>query len=167
MNIVFEMKKNLVVFQLSVYFSALILSCSSGSNKNISAGIDTSDYYNEKYRPQFHFSPETGWMNDPNGMVFFDDEYHLFYQYYPDSTVWGPMHWGHAVSTDLVHWTHLPVALYPDSLGYIFSGSAVVDTENTSGFGEGDVPPIVAVFTYHNSQLEKSGSGLFQSQGIA
>ena len=167
MNINFEMKRNLVVFQLSICFSAVILSCSSGSNINPSAGTDTLNYYQEKYRPQFHFSPETGWMNDPNGMVFYDGEYHLFYQHYPDSTVWGPMHWGHAVSSDMVHWTHLPIALYPDSLGYIFSGSAVVDTENTSGFSKGDVPPIVAVFTYHNSQLEKSGSSTFQSQGIA
>ena len=69
--------------------------------------------------------------------------------------------------TDLVHWTHLPIALYPDSLGYIFSGSAVVDTDNTTGFGTGDIPPMIAIFTYHNSELEKSGSDTFQSQGIA
>src|SRR4051794_28921194 len=83
------------------------------------------ELYKEKHRPQFHFSPAAHWMNDPNGMVYYKGEYHLFYQYYPDSTVWGPMHWGHAVSRDLVHWKHLPVALYPDPLGYIFSGSVV------------------------------------------
>jgi len=108
-----------------------------------------SDYYQEAYRPQFHFSPAANWMNDPNGMVFFDDEYHLFYQYYPDSTVWGPMHWGHAVSKDMVSWEHLPIALYPDELGYIFSGSAVVDWNNTSGFGKDGQPPLIAIFTHH------------------
>jgi fructan beta-fructosidase len=77
------------------------------------------------------------------------------------------MHWGHAVSTDLIHWIHLPVALYPDSLGYIFSGSAVVDSENTAGLGEKGTKPLVAFFTYHNPDLEKAGSNKFQNQGIA
>src|SRR5687767_13368939 len=86
----------------------------------------------EKYRPQIHFSPKEKWMNDPNGMVYHNGIYHLFYQYYPDSNVWGPMHWGHATSEDMIHWMHQSIALYPDSLGYIFSGSAVVDVNNTS-----------------------------------
>ena len=77
--------------------------------------------YKEKYRPQFHFSPPENWMNDPNGMVFYKGEYHLFYQYHPESTVWGPMHWGHAVSKDLISWEHLDIALEPDHNGYIFS----------------------------------------------
>lgn len=122
---------------------------------------------NEQYRPDYHFTPAKGWMNDPNGMFYLDGEYHLFFQYYPDSTVWGPMHWGHAVSTDLVNWEELPIALYPDSLGYIFSGSAVVDSDNTSGLGTAENPPIVAIFTYHNMAGEKSGAADFQSQGIA
>lgn len=124
-------------------------------------------YYTEQHRPQFHFSPEKMWMNDPNGMVFYDDEYHLFYQYYPDSTVWGPMHWGHAISKDLVHWEHLPIALYPDSLGYIFSGSAVVDWNNTSGLGTEENPPLVAIFTYHDAEGAKEGRNNYQTQGIA
>jgi fructan beta-fructosidase len=123
--------------------------------------------YNEKHRPQFHFSPPAHWMNDPNGMVYYKGEYHLFYQYYPDSTVWGPMHWGHAVTKDLIHWQHLPVALYPDPLGYIFSGSVVVDKNNTSGFQSGDESPLVAIFTYHNMNGEKKGRNDFQTQGIA
>ena len=123
--------------------------------------------YKEQYRPQYHFSPTVNWMNDPNGMVYYKGEYHLFYQYYPDSTVWGPMHWGHAISKDLIHWQHLPIALYPDSIGYIFSGSVVVDKDNTAGFKNGIESPLVALFTYHNIEKEKAGASDFQSQGFA
>src|SRR5215216_2159043 len=98
------------------------------------------------------FNSDHDTLYKPAFFVFYYRTYHLFYQYYPDSTVWGPMHWGHASSKDLVHWQHLPIALYPDSLGYIFSGSAVADVNNTSGFGSKDNPPVVAVFTYHNAE---------------
>lgn len=118
----------------------------------------------EKYRPQFHFTPIENWMNDPNGLVYHNGYYHLFYQHYPDDTVWGPMHWGHAKSKDLLHWEHLPIALYPDSLGYIFSGSAVVDKNNTAGFGKN---AMVAIFTYHDPKKESNGSDNYQTQGIA
>jgi fructan beta-fructosidase len=161
------MNRFLESFFLATLFIMLTSSCHNISKKSSSSKELTSDYYQEQYRPQFHFSPEANWMNDPNGLVYLDGEYHLFYQYYPDSTVWGPMHWGHAVSRDLVHWNHLPVALYPDSLGYIFSGSAVVDLTNTSGFGTPENPPMIAIFTYHNPDLEKRGSIKFQNQGIA
>ncbi|WP_210464729.1 glycoside hydrolase family 32 protein [Rufibacter roseolus] len=123
--------------------------------------------YNETHRPQFHFSPPAKWMNDPNGMVYHNGEFHLFYQHHPDSSVWGPMHWGHAVSKDLVRWENLPIALYPDSLGTIFSGSAVFDQQNTSGLGTASNPPLVAIYTYHLTAGEKAGRKDFQTQGIA
>lgn len=91
------------------------------------------------YRPKIHFSPEKGWMNDPNGMVYVDGVYHFFYQKYPYDTSWGPMHWGHATSRDLIHWEHQPIALYPDELGFIFSGSAVYDTQNSSEYGTNEI----------------------------
>ncbi len=121
----------------------------------------------ELYRPKFHFTPKENWMNDPNGMFYYNGDYHLFFQYHPKSNIWGPMHWGHAISTDLVIWKEQPIALYPDEKGYIFSGSAVVDVNNTSGFGENAIPPIVALFTYHDPELEKKGEIDYQTQGIA
>src|SRR5688572_5533514 len=139
-----------------------IFSCGN-KDKNRSKSLQ----FTEQHRPQFHFSPPTSWMNDPNGMVFHNGEYHLFYQFYPDSNVWGPMHWGHAISKDMIYWEHLPIALYPDSLGYIFSGSAVVDHQNTSGLGIKDTPPMVAMFTYHLMEGEKAGRNDYQTQGIA
>jgi fructan beta-fructosidase len=75
--------------------------------------IQPAKSYQEQYRPQVHFSPKAHWVNDPNGMVYFNNTYHLFFQYYPKDIIWGPMHWGHAVSKDLVHWKELPIALYP------------------------------------------------------
>ena len=126
-----------------------------------------SNYYTETHRPQFHFSPAQHWMNDPNGLVWSAGEYHLFYQYYPGDIKWGPMHWGHAVTRDLTHWEHLPIALYPDTLGYIFSGSAVADTQNTAGFRTGTEAPLVAIFTYHDMAGEQAGRKDHQSQGIA
>ncbi len=145
-----------------------LVSCRSKQSKSETIS-DTaqSEYYKEPYRPQFHFSPEGKWMNDPNGLVFHKGVYHLFYQHYPEDIVWGPMHWGHAVSKDLVHWEHRPIALFPDKNGYIFSGSAVLDVNNTSGLGSLENPPLVAIFTYHDAEGEKAGHHNFQTQGIA
>ena len=107
------------------------------------------EVYRELFRPQFHFTPAKNWMNDPNGMVFFEGEYHLFYQYNPEGDKWGHMSWGHAVSRDLVRWEHLPVALKEENDIMIFSGSVVVDWRNSSGFGEKGKPPLVAIYTGH------------------
>ena len=127
----------------------------------------SAEFYNEPHRPQIHFSPKEHWMNDPNGMVYYKGIYHLFYQHYPGGTVWGPMHWGHATSKDLMHWQHQPIALYPDSLGYIFSGSAVVDHKNTTGFGKNGNVPLVAIFTHHDPKGEKEGKNNYQNQSLA
>ena len=110
---------------------------------------NAENLYDEPLRPQFHFNQKRGWNNDPNGMVYYDGEYHLFYQHNPYGWGWGNMHWGHAVSKDLIHWEELPIALFPwtQAVGHCYSGSAVVDKQNTAGFQTGDEKPIVAIFT--------------------
>ena len=144
-----------------IAISFLVASANSKSQTNQTA------FYSEPHRPQIHFTPKEKWMNDPNGMLYHKGVYHLFFQYYPDSTVWGPMHWGHATSKDLVHWIEQPIALFPDSLGYIFSGSAVVDVNNTSGFGKNGVVPLVAIFTHHDPKGARARKSDFQNQSIA
>ncbi|MDE0024715.1 MAG: glycoside hydrolase family 32 protein [Spirochaetaceae bacterium] len=109
--------------------------------------VPPESLYRERLRPQFHFSSRRGWNNDPNGLFCFGGEYHLLYQHNPYSVEWGNLHWGHAVSRDLVHWTERPVALYPDELGAMSTGCAVVDSDNTSGLGSAGAPAIVAVYT--------------------
>lgn len=113
---------------------------------------DTFDTTNtDFYRPSYHFTPLYGWMNDPNGMVYKDGEYHLYFQYNPYGSKWGNMHWGHAVSRDLIHWEHLSPAIARDTLGHIFSGSSVIDKNNTAGYGKN---AIVALYT---SASDKNG----------
>ena len=119
--------------------------------------------YREPWRPQFHFTPPKNWMNDPNGMVYYDGEYHLFYQYNPEGDKWGHMSWGHAVSKDLLHWEHLPVALREENDVMIFSGSVVADWKNTSGFGKGDKPPLVALYTGHHTRKPRQEQHLAYS----
>lgn len=124
--------------------------------------------YDEPYRPQFHFTPAQNFMNDPNGLVYYKGEYHLFYQHNPFANVWGHMGWGHAVSRDLVHWRHLPVALREENGVMIFSGSAVVDWRNTSGLCQSDDPNdpscLIAIYTGHST--EPNGK-VRQNQNIA
>lgn len=103
--------------------------------------------FKEIYRPQFHFSPQKNWMNDPNGLVYFEGEYHLFYQHNPFANKWGHMSWGHAVSNDLVHWKHLPVALAEENNIMIFSGCVVADVKNSSGLSKTGKVPLVAIYT--------------------
>ena len=111
--------------------------------------------YSEKHRPQIHYTPVANWVNDPNGMVYLDGVWHLYYQYNPGGPDWGNLSWGHATSSDLVHWKEEAVVLRPDNLGMVFSGSAVCDHENSAGFGR---DAIVALYT---------ASGEFQQQALA
>ena len=143
------------------YIGVLLLMIIFSSCKTL---LKTGKNNPEKYRPAYHFSPKKGWMNDPNGMIYLDGTYHLFYQHNPDTIVWGPMHWGHATSTDLMQWEEQPIALFPDSLGTIFSGSVVLDKNNTAGFGK---DALVAIFTHHNHYIEEEKTGLHQYQSIA
>jgi len=116
----------------------------------------------QPFRPQYHFSPRQNWTNDPNGLVYFEGEYHLFYQYNPFGDRWGHMSWGHAVSRDLLHWQELPVALPEENGIMIFTGSTVIDQHNTSGFCTGGHPCMVAVYTGHTP-----GQKPLQTQNVA
>lgn len=149
------MKRNFFLVILNFFVTQIIICQAFAQTAN-----------DEMYRPQIHFTPEAHWINDPNGMVYDKGTYHLFFQYYPGSSVWGPMHWGHATSPDMIHWKRQPIALYPDSLGYIFSGSVVVDKNNTGGFGRNGHEPLVAIFTHHNPLTEKTTNN-FQNQSLA
>ncbi len=153
------MKKKMLYIKIYYFIMLLISTGAMGQTANLNK--------DEVYRPQIHFSPEAHWANDPNGMVYHKGVYHLFYQHHPYSSIWGPMHWGHATSRDLIKWTQKPIAIYPDSLGTIFSGSAVVDKNNTSGFGKNGQAPLVAIFTHHSMEGAKAGKNDFQNQSIA
>lgn len=109
--------------------------------------VGQDSLYTESNRPQFHFTTKRGWINDPNGLVYYNGEYHLYYQHNPYEREWENMHWGHAVSKDLIHWEELPVALFPDELGTMYSGSAFIDYNNTAGFNQDGQPALVIAYT--------------------
>ena len=160
----------MISFKQTFFFAALIFFCVTAC-KNFDSNTDRMNKFKTeeaKYRPLFHFSPENNWMNDPNGMFFYKGIYHLYFQHNPNESVWGPMHWGHATSKDLKHWEEHSIALIPDDLGTIFSGSAVVDYNNTSGLGTTQNPAIIAIYTNHDSEkADKKEAIDFQTQSIA
>lgn len=125
----------------------------NGSGDNGNTNQPTQSSYNEQYRPQIHFTPAANWMNDPNGMVYLDGTWHLFYQYNPYANDWGNMSWGHATSADLVHWTEQPVAITKCAQGDIFSGSCVIDKDNTAGFGKNTM---IAIYTANGERQQQN-----------
>jgi fructan beta-fructosidase len=166
--------KSLILFSVIFFISILFsLSCnqireneSDFSESLIDQHLDVDVSFTEKYRPQFHYTPKINWMNDPNGLVYYEGKYHLFHQYNPFGNQWGYMSWNHAISDDLVHWKHQPVAIpygKKEEEG-IFSGSAVVDYNNTTGFGDGTRPPLVAIYTSHYTREDGS---TWQAQSLA
>ncbi|MFI0428532.1 glycoside hydrolase family 32 protein [Mariniflexile sp. HMF6888] len=157
---------SILMFMLMVLF--LLTGCKDKvqNNQNTDSTVNVSYSEEDLYRPNFHFTPKEAWMNDPNGMFYYNGYYHLYFQYHPESNVWGPMHWGHAISADMITWKEQPIAIYPDELGTIFSGSAVVDITNSSGFGEvSNAVPIVAIYT--NSKKLEGDDNWKQTQSIA
>ena len=131
----------------------------------LSSGFAPVRVYDQPYRPQFHFSPREHWTNDPNGLIYFEGEYHLFFQYNPFGDQWGHMSWGHAASRDLLRWEQLPVAI-PESDGVmIFTGSTVIDERNSSGFCSGGKPCMVAIYTGHTPA--RPGHAGLQTQNLA
>lgn len=142
-----------ITFYTLLVFVLYCFSCNTGKNVKKQVNTNGSDMPNqtnlERYRPIFHFTPAENWTNDPNGLIYINGEYHLFYQYNPFGDTWGHMSWGHAVSRDLISWDHLPVALYEEDGIMIFSGSAVVDKGNTSGLCTNDEGCLMAIYTSH------------------
>ncbi len=132
---------------LSVLIFAGLFTCNEDNHSN-----SRRVKYTEPNRPKVHFTPEKNWMGVPSGFVYFEGEYHLFFEHNPDQPIWGNLHWGHAVSKDLVHWTNLPIAIFPDSLGNIFSGCVVADINNTSDLGSVDNPPLIAFYMQENQE---------------
>ena len=144
---------------------ALLLAAAFVASSAFRAGGANNTDFDQQYRPQIHFSPQQHWTNDPNGLVYFEGEYHLFFQYNPFGDQWGHMSWGHAVSRDLIHWDQLPVALPEENGVMIFTGSTVIDEHNTSGFCKNGKACMVAIYTGHTAA--SAGKKSLQTQNIA
>ncbi len=127
---------------------------------------DQTSIYKETYRPQFHFSPAKNWTNDPNGLLFYNNQYHLFYQSNPFANVWGHMSWSHAISNDLIHWKPLPIAIKEENGVMIFSGTCVADVNNSSGFGANGKVPLVAIYTGSTDSLQTQNIAYSLDDGI-
>jgi fructan beta-fructosidase len=159
----------LMLSLLTVVFTVIPLAAKFAAALGVDGNDVTTGLYHETYRPQFHFTPAKNWMNDPNGPIYYEGEYHLFYQYNPFGNQWGHMSWGHAVSQDLVHWKDLPVALSEENGVMIFSGSTVVDWHNSSGFcrGTGKEAPscLVAIYTGHSDKLQTQNIAYSNDKG--
>jgi fructan beta-fructosidase len=147
------------------YLPVVLLLVAAPASFQMTSVAPKSSDYDQPHRPQFHFSPVTNWMNDPNGLVYHSGEFHLFYQFNPFGDRWGHMSWGHAVSPDLVHWKHLPVALLEEDGIMIFSGSAVVDSANSSGLGTTEKPPLIAIYTGHTENLQTQNLAFSTDRG--
>ena len=140
---------------IDISFLGDIQSVSLNENEYSFENSRPDDLYHEKYRPKIHYSVATGWNNDPNGMVYYNGIYHMFYQHNPAGNTWGNMCWGHAISKDMIHYKEVDIALYPDSLGAMYSGSAIVDYDNVTGFKENEYDPIILFYTAASSKFNQ------------
>ncbi len=148
---------NEITSQMKYLIAALLLTIQATAQNKL---------YQEPHRPQYHFTTPQNWINDPNGLVYQNGVYHLFFQSNPFANVWGHMTWGHATSKDLVHWQYLPVAIKEENGIMAFSGSAVVDAHNTTGFGSANKPPLVAIYTGHTETLQTQNLAYSNDNGI-
>ena len=168
-------KKHIFQGMVAVLATAAIIACGNdidygqqynplidGREKTNPDSPDPEQNYREPYRPQVHYTPARNWTNDPNGLVMLDGTYHLFYQYNPQGNAWGNMSWGHATSSDLIHWDEQPVALTRDELGAVFSGSCVIDKDNTAGFGAN---AMVALYTSAGDDGRQQQSLAYSTDG--
>ena len=157
----------------TLVFVLFVLSAvSSCSSKKLTAvAVNGTNVVPLDYRPTFHFAPKANWTNDPNGLVYYKGQYHVFYQYNPYSDVWGHMSWGHATSTDLFNWKHQPVAIMEyenadKTMTGVFSGTTIVDSFNTSGFGTSESPmPLIAIYTSNIDKVAQNQSLAYSLDG--